>query len=281
MTELELAEAEEYTESLAQIFAGSWRQIALAERIGVPKAFGLTTREWVEGRLGGYVKLSIPERREAVNILAEEGMSARQIGDVLGVGKSTVDRDFGPVPNGTPAAESEPGPVPNGTPHVSHNSGENEWYTPIEYIEAARLVLGEIDLDPASCAEANALIKARRFYSIEDDGLEHAWEGKVWLNPPYASDLIGRFTSKLAAHFDGGSVPAALVLVNNATETEWFQVLSRRARAVAFPARRVKFWGPSGQSGAPLQGQAVLYLGAAVDLFEAAFSGFGLVLHAR
>lgn len=279
MTELELSEAEEYTESLAQIFAGSWRQIALAERIGVPKAFGLTTREWVEERLGGYVKLSIPDRREAVAELEEEGMSTREIGNVLGVDHATAARDS--VANATPEEAAEPDSVANATPHVARATGENEWYTPIEYIEAARLVLGEIDLDPASCAEANELIKAKQFYSIGDDGLAHGWEGRVWLNPPYSSDLIGRFTSKLATHFHGGSVSAALVLVNNATETEWFQVLSRRSRAVAFPARRVKFWGPSGQSGAPLQGQAVLYLGADVDLFEAAFSAFGIVLHAR
>ena len=49
---------------------------------------------------------------------------------------------------------------------------------------AARQVLGSIDLDPASCATANLVVKARTFYKKDDDGLVHPWKGNVFLNPP-------------------------------------------------------------------------------------------------
>ncbi len=163
--------------------------------------------------------------------------------------------------------------------HVAHNSGDNEWYTPLEYIEAAHQVMAGIDLDPASTDQANAIVAASQFYSIEDDGLAHDWEGRVWMNPPYASNLIGLFTAKLAQHFDEELVTEAIVLVNNATETEWFQVLAKRASAVCFPARRVAFWGPNEARGAPLQGQAVLYLGADSSLFCREFQSFGVVFY--
>ena len=37
--------------------------------------------------------MSIPERREAVAELTEQGMSTRETGEVLGVGKSTITED--------------------------------------------------------------------------------------------------------------------------------------------------------------------------------------------
>jgi hypothetical protein len=42
-------------------------------------------------------------------------------------------------------------------------TGEQEWYTPQPYIDAAREVLGTIDLDPATSLQAQERIQAARF----------------------------------------------------------------------------------------------------------------------
>jgi len=52
-------DAEEFTQSLGKIIGGGWRQIAWADRMGIPEALGLSTQDWVERRLGGYVRLSV------------------------------------------------------------------------------------------------------------------------------------------------------------------------------------------------------------------------------
>lgn len=165
-------------------------------------------------------------------------------------------------------------------PHVAHNSGNNEWYTPAEYIKAARRVMGRIDLDPASSATANEVVKAAKFYTAEDDGLAQEWGGNVWMNPPYSSDLIGKFAAKLVDELEAGRVREATVLVNNATETQWFQLMADEAACLCFPRGRVRFWKPDGELGAPLQGQAIIYLGQNHLDFMREFSAFGLVLRA-
>lgn len=159
--------------------------------------------------------------------------------------------------------------------HVAQNSGENEWYTPSEYIESARLVMGSIDTDPASSQIANATVQALQFYTKDDDGLTKEWRGNIWMNPPYAQPLISQFSQAISKKFTDGEVSQAIVLVNNATETAWFQLMAEYASAVCFPKSRIRFLDPNGKPGAPLQGQAVLYFGEHSQVFYNEFKKYG------
>ena len=164
-------------------------------------------------------------------------------------------------------------------PHVAHNSGQNEWYTPAPWIEAARAAMGGIDCDPASSAIANERVRATAIWTAEDDGRERVWGERVWMNPPYAQPLVADFCEALAVRFERGEVKQACVLVNNGTETAWFHRLLSVASAVCFPRTRVRFLAPSGEpSGSPLQGQACVYLGSNRAAFTKHFSAFGVVL---
>jgi phage N-6-adenine-methyltransferase len=166
---------------------------------------------------------------------------------------------------------------PEKRPHVANNGGNNEWYTPEPFITAARLVMGGIDLDPASSEIANRTVKAARIFTAADDGLIQDWPiGRIWMNPPYAQPLMGRFATRFAAEIRRGS--EGVVLVNNATETGWFQEIAEECSAICFPKTRIRFLDPEGNPGAPLQGQAIIYCGPNSDAFQDVFEGFGLVV---
>jgi len=161
-------------------------------------------------------------------------------------------------------------------PHVARNTGDNEWYTPPAFIKAATAVLGGIDLDPASSEIANRTVKAKSFYTEDDDGLSQDWPiGRIWMNPPYAQPAINRFCIRIVDEVSRGS--SAIVLVNNGTETQWFQGMAAACSAVCFPKSRVRFLDPEGNPGAPLQGQAVVYFGDDPELFANEFRQFGEV----
>lgn len=167
----------------------------------------------------------------------------------------------------------------SGPPHIIHNSGQNEWYTPPEYIRKAVEVMGGIDCDPASSEIANRIVGADTYFTAEQDGLAQTWRGRVWMNPPYSQPLIADFCRAAVEKLDSGEIMEAMVLVNNATETEWFQCLCRRSAVVYFPDHRICFIDPNGnKQSSPLQGQAILYLGDDPDRFIEVFSGQGVVL---
>jgi len=151
-------------------------------------------------------------------------------------------------------------------------TGNNEWYTPPEIIAAARAVLSEIDLDPASNPTAQEIVQATSYFTAETDGLAQEWQGRVWINPPYARDLLPRFVDKLLAEIDAGRVTEAILLVNNCTDAGWFHAAKRRCAALLFSSGRIRFLRSDGVTpGPPTQGQAFFYFGPNVAGFTEAF----------
>lgn len=161
-----------------------------------------------------------------------------------------------------------------GSDHIQQTIS-NEHYTPARYIDAARYVLGDIDLDPASCLRANQVVKATRFFTHKDDGLRQEWRGRIWLNPPYGN-LSGQFIAKLVEEIEAANVAAAIVLVNShCTDAAWFQPLFDSV--LCFTNHRINFEGDDDRSGST-HGSVFAYFGDKSSYFAEVFSQFGAVV---
>lgn len=161
---------------------------------------------------------------------------------------------------------------------ATKHTGDEESYTPEKYIESARIVMGDIDLDPASNRMAQETVKAEIYYDIDNDGLAKDWKGKVWMNPPYTARVINLFIDKLVNHFNSKEVTEAIVLTNNNTDTSWFHQAAFTASAVCFTAGRINFLKRDGSKSSPTNGQAFIYFGDNVKSFRDEFSKHGLVM---
>ena len=163
------------------------------------------------------------------------------------------------------------GLIEHGRPHLSRGTANEGWYTPGDLIELATAVMGEIDLDPASSAEAQEVVKAGAYYTQEVDGLAQQWHGRVFINPPYTAGIVDRYADKLVAEYTRGSVTEAIWLCDNSADTRWFATLADHASVILFLRGRVKFWAPDGSGGvkigSPLKGQVLIYIGPTPDQF--------------
>ncbi len=195
-----------------------------------------------------------------------------------------------------------------------HSSETAEHYTP-DYISApARRVLGGISLDPASCDEANAWIRAERIFTRDDDGFVRPWWGRVFLNPPGGlSDNqqrpvkgkcretgscglpIGhthegveasqkKWWFKLAREFAQGRVQAAIFVCFSVELLQNTQVETPDGLPIplyfpiCYPSRRVPYVKPGGKVGSqPPHASCIIALGH-LPTFEEEFSRIGYVV---
>jgi hypothetical protein len=176
-----------------------------------------------------------------------------------------------------------------------HSSASNEHYTPGHVVESARLVLGGFDLDPASCSVANQVVRAEKYYTIEDDGLAIQWHGRVFLNPPggklkrvgdrWVPIKDGPAESSMAVWWDylageylarrvTSAIFVAFTLEILRISQAWRMPIQRGHRC--YPKDRLRFTG-----GSPTHANVIVYLPPhdakdSFTAFESAFHGLGL-----
>jgi phage N-6-adenine-methyltransferase len=169
------------------------------------------------------------------------------------------------------------------TTRIKALTGEIEWYTPRQYLDAAVEVMGAIELDPASSEAAQEHVRAESYYTLADDGLAQRWMGRVFLNPPYAMPTIKQFVGKLVESYEAGDVSEAILLTNSAADTSWFHEALAVMSLLCHTRGRISFLqardGELLEKCAPTHGQSFFYFGTAhIDAFREVFGQFGFIL---
>lgn len=179
-----------------------------------------------------------------------------------------------------------------------HTMDSPEWYTPSCFVESARLVMGGIDLDPASHEEANRTVKAERFFTEDDNGLAYMWRGRVFLNPPGGKGLVNAFWQKAMHEWLAGHMQQMVWIGYSLEQLQTLQQAGAPETPLSFPtcftSKRIAFVEnaskkaerhakeiaagkkPSDKS-SPSHSNYISYVGPHVDLFVAEFGQYGQV----
>jgi hypothetical protein len=137
---------------------------------------------------------------------------------------------------------------------INADSGNHNYGTPSYITDLAKLVMGYIDLDPASSLQANKSVNANRILTKENDGLKYDWiADTLWMNHPFSDSenackpnctkkkckLNGKrgycitenipgnpgWINKLVNEYNKGNVNQACCITFASTSENWFKPL--------------------------------------------------------
>ncbi len=175
--------------------------------------------------------------------------------------------------------------------NIQHSSRTDQWFTPQWIVDKVRLVLGDIDLDPASSPLANERIKAKQIITEAKDGLTTEWPaGSLFCNPPGGKignkSKTGLFWAKLMKHRDAGKLSHGIFLCFSAEALQTTQGKDCPpvgAFIVCIPKKRVAFDTADGLPGdAPSHSNCIVYVPGNANyqhLFHSTFKDVGSILY--
>ena len=138
-------------------------------------------------------------------------------------------------------------------------SDKNDWETPQDFFNELHKEF-DFTLDAAASHE-NA--KLDNYYTVEENGLEHNWEGRVFVNPPYGSE-IKHWVEKAYKESLEPYNECVVMLIPSRTDTRyWHDYIFNKATDIRFLKGRLKFElnGQAKQS-APFPSAVIVYTGA-------------------
>ena len=170
------------------------------------------------------------------------------------------------------------------TPEAGEVPFSFEWYSDPLYPDMTRHVFGdEIDLDAASCQEANdKYVRALKFYTKEQDGTKLPWNGKVYVNPPWQAMYMEPFVDKLLEERANGNCTEAILVSGGFTNIAWFHKLLANDAAICLARGRIPFFAPGNDqpSVPPNFGIAFSYFGRKHKKFAKVFGEVGTIIKA-
>lgn len=159
---------------------------------------------------------------------------------------------------------------------INQDSGDQEYYTPMKIVEAARRAMGGIDLDPFTSELANERIKATSIFTKETNGLTNPWFGRVWCNHPFGRSMNKAFIEKIGIEFTMGRMKQGCCITFAATSEQWFQPLMGHPQCFLRP--RTNYYCPDGTlKRGVTKGSVVTYFGPNVEAFAREFRDSGTI----
>jgi phage N-6-adenine-methyltransferase len=147
---------------------------------------------------------------------------------------------------------------------TEEDKDNDENYTPDRIVKPFRDLIGGFHLDAFSCARANEIIQAKRYFTKADDAFSQDLTEfyNKWFNPPYSKGNIDRAVEMVLSYAHIGN---SFLLVNSNTSSNWFIDAQRYCVCQLTFDQRIEFTNPKNdgtkKDSGNTKGQTLFYFG--------------------